>query len=262
MADENQTQAGKREAEGTPLFFIGNPPFLVAHVEVRNRSGERMKLKQARLSGLNLQTPRGSRLETASLFASLAPNEQTKVPFRLEINPHTPPGTYEGQIDCAGQRRPVTIKVLENWKLQVSPGRVSFKISPDQPASCTVQLVNLGNMPYALPRAAFAPLQERDGVHSALFAALKNSGGDGHQRVLDELARQLGNREVEPVTVEIKASHHDLAPGESREVELQLRKLDGLKKHRLYTGFVRFENAKLRIEIELLNQAATAERKS
>ena len=234
------------------MFFVGQPPFLAGQIELRNRSTGRLKLKQLRVSGLSLETAGGERLNTVRVPARLAPGQRARVPARLELSPGTPPGTYKGKIECGGKSRPVTVQVLESWKLEVIPSSISFKVRSDERASCSIRVTNVGNMPYTFHGTAVAPLREKNGPQDALCVTLKGPGAQGLEKALDELAGRLSEHDAGDATVEIKTDHRVLRPGETRAVELKFHAPETLKKDRLYAGAVSFENARLRFDLEIL----------
>jgi hypothetical protein len=252
MAEAMDTSTRQVEAGKGPVFFVGQPPFLTGQIELRNRSTERLKLKQLPLSGLPIETAGGERLNTVRLLARLAPGQRAKVPARLELSPGTPPGTYQGEIECGGKSRPVTVQVLESWKLELIPSSISFKVRSNERVSCSIQVTNVGNMPYTLHGTAVVPLRERNGPQDALCVTLKGPGVQGLEKALDELVGRLSEHDAGFATVEIKTDNRILSPGETRVVELKFHAPETLKKDRLYAGTVLFENARLRFDLEIL----------
>lgn len=261
----NAGSAGGWEVDRERLFVTGHPPLLTGHFGLRNRTGERRKLRAVRISGLAL---RGGR-EVAStvsaptaavrVYARAEGGEETRVPLRLRVDPHMSPGIYEGEIECDGERRPLTVHVHERWRLRVAPRSHDLKVRAGERVVRAIEVANLGNVPWELPRAAFATLHEPEGAHQSLFAALKKVGAEGGQRVLDELARELADREIDPPVVRVRAEGRLLQPGESRLVELEFDPPASLRRHRRYSGSVRFENARLRFDLEIVEGATAPE---
>jgi hypothetical protein len=140
----------------------------------------------------------------------------------------------------------------------VSPENLSIKLLPGEKMVRSVHVTNEGNMPYALHRAVFAPLQEKDGLHRAIYTALMEASSQGSDKTLDAFVRELGNREVKPLTVKVKSGGRVLNPGASSRLELEFEGTESLKRHCLYTGSVQFENSNLSFDIEIVDQMATA----
>ncbi|MGH8094619.1 MAG: hypothetical protein ACREIF_14305 [Chthoniobacterales bacterium] len=235
-----------------PLVFIGQPAHLQGHIELRNRGREQMKIKHLPVHGMDLEVAPGAPFRALPVYAKLLPNEQRKASASFRLNPQTPPGIYKGEIEAAGSRRPLQVHVLETWGVRCAPASLSLKVAPGAQVARTIQLRNTGNMPYTLNRSALVTLKERKGLHEAIHHAIKNAAATSTQAVLDEFFREMSDREIEPVVVKCKTAERELAPGESRTVELEMQLPRGLRRHRQYLGAIEFENAKVRLEIEIV----------
>ncbi len=260
MVSEHEVSRRQVEFGKEPLIFAGQPPHLHGSFDVKNVAGKKLRLSSVALSGLDLRLFEGNCLDRVPAFGLFAPGERKKVRVHLALQPQTPPGVYEGRLECAGEQRAVTVHVLETWRLSVNPANISIKTSPEQKVVRSVHVTNEGNMPYTLHRAIFAPLKEQDGVHRALYTALKEASTQGGDKTLDAFVRELGEREVKPLTVKVRSGSRVLDPGASSRLELEFEGTESLKRHCLYVGTVPFENASLGFDIEIVDQPATANR--
>src|SRR5687768_15950732 len=140
------------EIADAPLFFAGQPPELTGHLELRNGTEEPFKIRQVSLAKLQLKGAQSAGIEFLRGVEKIEPGAKARVPIRLQVRADTPPGTYEGQIECEHERRSVTVRVLESWKLELLPSALNFKIPGRKSISTKVHITNIGNMPYRLPR--------------------------------------------------------------------------------------------------------------
>ena len=260
MASGHEVSQRQVELGTEPLIFAGKPPFLLGFVDVRNVSGGKLRLRNVSLSGLDLKLIQGGRFDSVPAFALLGSGERRKVRVRLPLQPQTPPGVYEGRMECAGEDCAVTVQVLESWTLSVTPVSMSIKILPGHKVVRSVQVTNDGNMPYALHRVIFAPLKEQDGLHRAIYTALKEASTQGGEKTFDAFVRELGDREVKPLTVKVRSGDLVLHPGASSRLELEFDGVESLKRHCLYTGTVQFESSVLSFDIEIVDQMPSAEK--
>jgi hypothetical protein len=250
--------ARKEWMSGDALFFCGQPPFCLGQIDIRNHSAERLKIKRLPISGLDLQTWRGTELNEVRVFARLEPGESQTLPAQLLVHPQTKPGTYSGSVRYGETERRVVVEVLESWNLTVAPNRLSLKIRHGEPLSRTVLIRNIGNMPYTLRRANFLPLFQNGGVHTSIFEALKAGGPEGYEKVLDEFMRRMSEKEMESAKIRISSERPVIEPGSSVEAELEITLPAELKRNHLYLGHVSFENAELVIDLEVLNGTVAA----
>jgi hypothetical protein len=252
-------QPAKREwMPGDELFFCGQPPFCLGQIDLRNHTAEKVKIKRLPISGLDLQTLRGTELNELRVFARLEPGESQVLPAQLLVHPQTKPGTYSGTVRFGDTERPVIVEVLESWDLAVAPNRVSLKVRNGERLSRTIVIRNVGNMPYTLRRASFLRLFQEGGVHTSIFEALKAGGREGYEKVLDEFMKRMSEKEVEPAKIRISSEHSVIEPGSSVQAELEITLPAELKRNHLYLGHVSFENAELVIDLEVLNGTVAA----
>jgi hypothetical protein len=247
MARVDVDQKGVEIAEA-PLFFAGQPPELTGHLEVRNRSEERFKIREVSLTNLQLKGAHSAGIKFTRSVEKIGPGAKARVPIRLQLSPDTPPGTYEGQIECDRERRSVTVQVLESWKVELLPSALSFKVSSRKPISATIRITNVGNMPYRLQREVELIWEpKRCSQHGVLEAMAR--GGEAHLR--EKSGEPDMEHEIKGM-IAIGARDRHLRLGETREITLTISVPDRLKPGRLYCGCVPFEQSRLRLELEVL----------
>jgi len=230
------------------LFFAGQPPELLGYLEVRNLSQERFKVRDVSLKNLQLKGPRSARLDFARTLAKIDPGESVRVPVRLQVSSETPPGVYDGLIECNGKLRHVKVQVMQSWRLELLPVAQSFKVRSKEPVRASVRITNTGNMPYALHHTIEFTWKEKRCTPKTSLAEL----GDKPNGVKSE--RSKGEGKLEGMLA-IRGRQHLLNPGETRDVELEIDVPEGLRPSRLYCGCVPFEQARLQLDLEILADA-------
>jgi hypothetical protein len=153
----------------------------------------------------------------------------------LRLPKSTPPGTYAGSVEIGGLELPVVVEVEPLAKVDVSPSRLAFEVEPGREVTADVTLVNIGNVPCAVPAASTFCVFDGSGVDHAFWVAFVSEPPEGRQRIdllLDDLAESHGGL----VEVRARAGDRTIAPGESREVQVTLRFSDRLRPGHAYAG--------------------------
>jgi len=246
---------------GSHLHFIGKPTLCLGHVHLRNQSPEELRIKRIPFAAPKLTGPADVPVSHVQVSARLLPGVSLQAPSRLLIPPQTPPGRYTAEVLAGNVRKPVTVDVLESWDLAIIPRGFSLKLHAGERPVCTVQLTNRGNMPWDLRRAALAPLDEKDGINRNVFQSLKNAHGAGYETVLNDFVKRLQESEVGPAKIKILCEADVLEPGETQELKLEISLPDNLRKNRHYSGEISFENARLALDMEVLENPASANKR-
>lgn len=238
------------------LQFLGKPALCLGHVHLHNRSDEKVRIKQIPLVDSKLTGPADVSVSHVQLFANLLPGTALQARAQVQIPPHTPPGKYTAEALVGNVRKQVAIEVLESWDLAILPTELSLKLQIGERPVRTVHLINRGNMPWSLPRAALAPLEEQDALHPNIFLSLTKTAEPTFAGVLNDFVKRMRESEVEPAKVKILSDAEVLSPGETLELQLEISFPDNIKKNRRYCGTVQFDNARLGLDIEVLGNSA------
>jgi hypothetical protein len=174
----------------------------------------------------------------------------------LRLPRTTPPGTYRGSAEIAGEQVSIVAEVEGRPRFEADPRRIELEAGPGETATVDVALVNTGNVPFDLSGASEFCLFDGRGVEHAFWAALAAEPPKGKQRIdvlLDDLAESHGGL----VAVKV-ANGGVIEPGESRDVKLTLRFSDRLHSGKRYAGSWRVEG--LRIPVRVTTAAAKPRR--
>jgi len=256
-----------------PFFFSGRPPFIRGTVSVHNRSDERVRVRAMTLgaAGLTRYHGRGAAREAAKGTAAelpadleirpsrrVGPFERASVPAYVRIDRFTPPGEYEARVRFGDQHAPAVIVVQESHRLDLVPDHITVTAAAGETIVRRVAITNQGNVAFSTRKAALAPLEALGTLHRSLAIALTESGHEGHVKFLDRFVRELADNEVPPAKVKVEIQDQEIAPGETKLVELSIRLPADLKRRHSYTSRINFREERLAIEVNVEGSADQA----
>ena len=259
-----------------PFFFSGRPPFIHGTVSVHNRSDERVRVRSMTLGAGGLaryhrrgagvapeagEGARGGRRPALPLDLEIRPSrrvgpfERASVPAYVRIDRFTAPGEYEARVRFGDQHAPAVIVVQESHRLDLVPDRITVTAAAGETIVRRVAITNQGNVPFSTRKAALAPLEALGMLHRSLAVALTEAGHDGHAKFLDRFVRELAEHEVPPAKVKVEIQDQEIAPGETKLVELSIRLPADLKRRRSYTSRIDFREKRLAVEVNVEGSA-------
>ncbi|WP_406829326.1 hypothetical protein ABEG17_09990 [Pedococcus sp. KACC 23699] len=154
QAARKQT-AGKQATAAEPsrgIVLTGPPSLLRATVSVENAVDQRLAIR-----GLAVHR-QGQAVVAGSAAAVVAPGATAQVPVSVRLDPSTPPGDHVAELEVAGLRREVVLRVEPDLALRVSPRRV---LATEGEQVLTLTVSNEGNV--AIPLAAVLRARTDDG---------------------------------------------------------------------------------------------------
>ena len=244
-----------------PFFFSGRPPFLRGTVGLINHSEERVRVRSLVLGGAGLApyrerdggSPRAAAPPALEVRPSrqMRPLEEARVAAYVRIDRFTPPGEYEARLRLGDQEAPAVVFVQESHRVDLVPDRITLSASAGQTVVRRVAVTNEGNVPFSTRRAALAPLEALGALHRSLAVALTEAGHEGHGKFLDRFVRELADHEVAPAKVKLDVSDQEIAPGETKVVEVSIRLPAELRRRRSYTSRIRFAAKSLVVEVNV-----------
>ena len=259
-----------------PFFFSGRPPFIHGTVSVHNRSDERVRVRSMTLGATGLgphhrrgagaarEPAKGPAADLPSDLLSdleirpsrrVGPFERASVPAYVRVDRFTPPGEYEARVRFGDQHAPAVIVVQESHRLDLVPDRITVTAAAGETIVRRVAITNQGNVPFSTRKAALAPLEALGMLHRSLAIALTEAGHEGHAKFLDRFVRELADHEVPPAKVKVEIQDQEIAPGETKLVELSIRLPADLKRRRSYTSRIDFREKRLAVEVNVEGSA-------
>ncbi len=140
-APRTRRPAAKPAKPPAALVISGPPDRLQTVVSVENAVQERVAVR-----GLVLHRD-GEPSLAASASALIPPGETAQIPVVFRLDPSTPPGEHDAEVEVGGIRRSARLLVEARPSLRVSPGRV---LAHPGRQTVTLHVVNHGNVPIPL----------------------------------------------------------------------------------------------------------------
>lgn len=209
---------------GEPVRLSGPPTRLVGAMPLHNPGEERVVLRRAALVG---DLVRGGRHTQRMATVKLEPAAETRFEMLFELDPHTPPGRYQCELDVAGVRRPVEVQVTEVARVRFEPRTIVVQAAPGARVAKQLMVHNVGNVPILVEAHLAVALDDdlldcrvlRDAV--SRFAEREAAGFD---ELLQDLAR-AGKRVLDDsgiARVKVRTGAGAVGPGEVRTLDLEI----------------------------------------
>ena len=134
-------QAGDRKSPlmpdaAEPLVLVGPPREIRGEFLVRNPTERKIIVRQPVLKAAATATGRTTKAAVAAAKAGIVALPETvalrrikvragqsrPVPLSLTLDPRTPPGTYQAELDIDGEQRSVVVHVTERHGAGAAPG--------------------------------------------------------------------------------------------------------------------------------------------
>ena len=254
MAEKSQSvyQFLELSSPDEPLILSGPPRKIRGKIEIANNGSQRVRVRDASIHSPTKKTRKGTTVMPGPqrlVPVVLRPGHTRRVPLSLALDPHTPPGEYQAELTIGDRIKPVTLNVVENIELNISPGR--FVLANEAGATVTrrVVLTNQGNVPLKIGEIGAVPLDDDLIVCRTLRAALKAVDEDREKKTEKEEEPTLSDYVAEifhqakiildkagNLRVHNKTGEVTIPPGGSTAIDLEIRLPDTLEKRTRYFG--------------------------
>lgn len=232
-----------------PLVLVGPPREIRGEFVVRNPTERKIIVRQPVLKAA--AAPTTGRAKAAAAKAGIAALPETvalrrikvragqtrPVPLSLTLDPRTPPGTYQAELDVNGEQRSVVVHVTEDVALALSPDEIVLPAHAGEKFEKRVVFTNEGNVPVHV-KALGAVVLEDDAAHCrALRGALQDVGDT--MKNLDDFAVALGRRYraiYDTIALRVQNDEVTIAPGETKAIDLTITMPEKLDKRARYGG--------------------------
>jgi hypothetical protein len=231
--------------EDERITLVGAPHALRGAMRLHNRGGVKMTLREARVLCAPLQSVTGKEAATPfplSLSSALVhPGQTQSVALTLELDRHTPPGEYSGEMDIAGLARPVIMHVIEAPRLRIAPNPIVIDRGAGEMVVKRVVFTNEGNVPLRIGALGDVLLGEELLLRRSLRVTLAAAGEQ--RRPLEELFAEIARDEAKTLLKEsgfLQARNKSLTlhPGEVIPLEMEIRLPENLQTNTRYLGRV------------------------
>jgi hypothetical protein len=244
-----------------PLVLVGPPREIRGEFLVRNPTERKIIVRQPVLKAA---APLTGRAKTAAAKAGIAALPETvalrrikvragqsrPVPLSLTLDPRTPPGTYQAELDVDGEQRSVVVHVTEDVALALSPDEIVLPGRAGEKFEKRVVFTNEGNVPVHV-KALGAVVLEDDAAHCrALRGALQDVGDT--MKNLDDFAVALGRRYraiYDTIALRVQNDEVTVAPGETQAIDLTITLPEKLEKRARYGGTAAISTSTLTFKV-------------
>lgn len=229
----------------SPLVLVGPPRDLRGELQVRNTSDRKVIVRQPRLKAAP-RRGRGAAARrqvlpdtTLSLRRIVVRAGQSRpVPLSIALDPTTPPGTYEAELEIDGEERQVLVHVTEDVSLVLEPAELVLAHRPGGKVEKQVVFRNTGNVPVTIRSIGTVVLDEELAHCRALRGALADVGDT--MKNLDDFVVALGRRYraiYETLALKVHNEKVTLAPGTTEVVTLTIAVPEKLEPRSRYSGY-------------------------
>ena len=230
---------------GRALTLVGAPGPISHQLDFQNSGDQRAILRQATLVSAQLEAAAGHVPGVMMPSVVLHPGQARRVPIRITIPPHTPPGRYDAELLVAGQTVEVVIHVVETYELEIAPTEVVLENRAGDRTVRQLVCTNRGNVPLVIGEIGAVVLDdELTNCRSlrAVTAAWPDEDGqdDAVDRFVDLFVKEGWKKVVEHsgvLRVHTAGGPQELSPGETQVVKLEITLPDKLEPRTRYTGF-------------------------
>ena len=178
------------------------------------------------------------------------PGQSRAVRLSLALDPRTPPGTYQAQLEVDGDVRDVVLHVTEAVSLRIDPGELVLPSRAGQSFDKRVVFSNEGNVPVPV-RPVGAVVVDDELAHCRALRGALADVGETMQR-LDDFVVALGRRYAgiyAPLIVRVKNEAVEVNPGESVAVGLTISLPDKLDSRCRYSASIPISTSTLQLAI-------------
>jgi len=180
----------------------------------------------------------------------MRPGQSRPIPVALALDPRTPPGTYNAELEIHGQQRSVVIHVIEEVSLTIAPREIVLPNRPGEKVEKRVVFTNDGNVPVSVRSLGTVVLDEELVHCRALRGALSDVGET--MESLNDFVTALGRRYkklYETLVLKVQNAEVTIEPGRTQSVDLTITLPEKLESRSRYSGYAAISTSSLTFTI-------------
>ena len=232
-----------------PVRIHGEQGRLHGTLHLKNQGSDGLTLRSIPVQEATLKGKNATELSELRVRGRLPPQEQGQVRVNYEIDPATPPGTYEAKLMIGGEAQTVEIDIAENAELDIQPDTLTLNLAAEPRLTRSFSVTNIGNVDIRLEGKLVVPVKSDCMLETALqrgIAALSAKRSTGEPQ-LGDLLRAVGAQLAGPMTLSWSAT--TIEPGASKILETTLELPDNLQPHAYYYADVELFSGSVRVDI-------------
>ncbi|HLV33548.1 MAG TPA: hypothetical protein VKY59_00480 [Spirillospora sp.] len=251
----------KALASEEPLVLVGESGRIRGKLNLTNTSSEEVVLQDALLRTLPVKGARGKETPAALEINKplhpiiMRPGRSRSVSLKMTIDPYTPPGEYDAQLEIGGETKPVKVHVVEKVDLSLHPDRLVIREAPGGTVTRRIVIQNKGNVPLVIGEIGAVPLEDERlecrilrRVATAINTEAKAADFEDHFRTamaqIQGVIQQAGALRVHNNTGTVT-----IAPGGAQAIDLEIQLPESLDRRTRYTALVPIYSRNLMFEI-------------
>ncbi len=216
------------------IILSGAPSSLRGQVTLQNKTDEKIFVRELPVKNAK-NTPAVFPLHTI-----LKPHEIKSKLVYYSMEPQTPPGTYEMNIQIGNANKNVKMIVHEELDIQLSPQEIVLEgIEPGLVHSKEILFSNNGNIAVTIPTIKHNTITDMDLICRNLSQAVRTNGDEGIEKTLDAFTKGVKHDLTEWVNVSIKETGQAIEPGQTILLHLTITLPKEINKNYHYTGDIR-----------------------
>jgi hypothetical protein len=231
----------KLTVDNNEIILNGPPGELRGRISLRNNHQDTLRIKTLDLIP---DTRAGKFLQAAlplNISCRLAPGEERMEDILHEVNPQTPPGTYESTLNVGGQLRKVKMLVQPHIAIGIYPTNFTFQdTTPGKLHTAAFTLTNTGNMPFQVPDIKHIAAIDMDMLCKAFGIGFRDRTAETYNQVLDAITKNVRNNLTDWASVTIEEKGEIIDPGASRLIHLNITLPKNCDPTNDYDGSIRF----------------------
>jgi hypothetical protein len=250
MENPNERKVALLPDAGKPLVLVGTPRGMRGELRLQNPTGRKIIVQHpvVRTAAAAATEMAAALPETELVLRRIIvrPGQSRHVPVALTLDPRTPPGTYEAQLDVDGEQRNVIMHVTEDVALSISPQPLVIPNRPKEKVQKQVVFTNEGNVPITVKSIGTVVLDDEMAHCRAMRGALTDVGDTMED--MDDYIAALGKRYrkiYETLVLKVQNDEITIDPGETRALELNITVPDKLEKRSRYSGYAAIATSNL-----------------
>lgn len=173
---------------------------------------------------------------------------------KLRLDRMTPPGIYQGTVEIQKQHIPLVVEVESRRQLRLFPKLANLEASPGSQQKFRLTMINLGNVPFTIPKLAAFGLYDQMGVDTAVGKVFKKKSAE-QGSLVEHLMAQLQQGYGGIVKLDLSEGAGDLKPGDVRELEIDIHIPDEVVPDRSYWGLWKICDYNFKFEIDITSTA-------
>ena len=260
MVKKSDTSSGLSDMSSEePLILIGEPGRIKGKLHLTNTGSEEVVLQNARLRATPAKKGRSkSTLEFNKPLHPIIvrPGRSRSVSVKMVLDPSTPPGEYDVELEAGGEIKPVKVHVIEKMDISLNPSKLIIRESPGGTVTKRVVIRNDGNVHIVIDDIGAIVLEDdrlECRILRRVVAAIDTENSDAsfedHFRTaiaqVQGVLQQSGALRVRNTTGSVT-----LSPGATQAIELEIQLPKTLDKRSRYSASVPIYNRNLIFEIE------------